>query len=258
MPWARDRTRAPTALVTREWLVTNGLGGYASGTVAGVATRRYHGLLIAALPAPLGRMMMLNHLSEQLRLPDGTTRPRSAATSAARRARPGRAAPTTSPSSASSGLPVWRYEVDGVVDRKAHAAAARAEHGARHLSAARGRRRPCGSKLLPSVHFRPHDAAVSAPLRAGYTLTRRATTATRFAGDGRMPPLRLALHAPTGGLHASTATPSRTCCYRIEEQPRLRRRGVAVEPRLLPRRSAPGQRRHARRLDRSLGDDLRA
>ncbi|MGC8495007.1 MAG: glycogen debranching enzyme N-terminal domain-containing protein [Syntrophobacteraceae bacterium] len=32
-----------------EWLVTNGLGGYASGTVAGAITRRYHGLLIAAL-----------------------------------------------------------------------------------------------------------------------------------------------------------------------------------------------------------------
>ena len=42
-----------------EWLVTNGLGGYASGTVTGAITRRYHGLLIAALPNPLGRMMML-------------------------------------------------------------------------------------------------------------------------------------------------------------------------------------------------------
>ena len=61
----------PDALVTREWLVTNGLGGYASGTVAGVITRRYHGLLIAALPAPLGRMVMLSHVAEQLRLPDG-------------------------------------------------------------------------------------------------------------------------------------------------------------------------------------------
>ena len=50
-----------------EWLVTNGLGGYASGTVAGVATRRYHGLLVAALPGAQGRMMMLNHLSEQVR-----------------------------------------------------------------------------------------------------------------------------------------------------------------------------------------------
>src|SRR5262245_17149209 len=61
----------PDALVTREWLVTNALGGYASGTVAGVMTRRYHGLLIAALPVPLGRTVMLSHLAEQLRLPDG-------------------------------------------------------------------------------------------------------------------------------------------------------------------------------------------
>src|SRR3954465_13977821 len=60
------------ALLSREWLVTNGLGGYASGTIAGAATRRYHGLLIAALPNPLRRTMMFNHLSEQLRLPDGT------------------------------------------------------------------------------------------------------------------------------------------------------------------------------------------
>src|SRR5512144_2647191 len=58
-------------LLTREWLIANGLGGYASGTVAGVATRRYHGLLIAALPSPYGRMMMLNALTAQVRLPDG-------------------------------------------------------------------------------------------------------------------------------------------------------------------------------------------
>src|ERR1051325_7210212 len=60
------------ALLSREWLVTNGLGGYASGTLCGAATRRYHGLLVAALPARLGRTMMFNHLSEVLRLPDGT------------------------------------------------------------------------------------------------------------------------------------------------------------------------------------------
>src|SRR5713226_3473184 len=42
----------PNAL-RREWLVTNSLGGYASGTVAGVNTRRYHGLLVAALAARL-------------------------------------------------------------------------------------------------------------------------------------------------------------------------------------------------------------
>ena len=53
----------------REWLVTNGLGGYASGTVAGMLTRRYHGMLVASLPAPLGRMVLLNHVLERVRLP---------------------------------------------------------------------------------------------------------------------------------------------------------------------------------------------
>src|SRR5712675_1027415 len=57
--------------LTREWLVTNGLGGYASGTISGSVTWRYHGLLIAALPAPFGRMMMLNHLAEYIRFADG-------------------------------------------------------------------------------------------------------------------------------------------------------------------------------------------
>jgi len=48
----------------REWLVTNGLGGYASGTVAGLLTRRYHGLLVAALPPPHGRTLLLTKLDE--------------------------------------------------------------------------------------------------------------------------------------------------------------------------------------------------
>src|SRR5438045_4369858 len=53
-------------LLNREWLVTNGLGGYASGTVSGAVTRRYHGLLVASLAAPLGRVVMWSHVSETL------------------------------------------------------------------------------------------------------------------------------------------------------------------------------------------------
>jgi predicted glycogen debranching enzyme len=49
---------------SREWLVTNGIGGYASGTVAGLLTRRYHGFLVAALKPPLGRTLMLAKLDE--------------------------------------------------------------------------------------------------------------------------------------------------------------------------------------------------
>ena len=66
MPWDGAQT-SREILLNREWLVTNGLGGYASGTVSGAITRRYHGLLIAALPAPLGRMVMWSHVSEFLR-----------------------------------------------------------------------------------------------------------------------------------------------------------------------------------------------
>jgi predicted glycogen debranching enzyme len=49
---------------TREWLVTNGSGGYAAGTISGVLTRRYHGLLVAALNPPLGRTLLLAKLDE--------------------------------------------------------------------------------------------------------------------------------------------------------------------------------------------------
>src|SRR5215204_4490764 len=70
IPHPQDDTEGDDPPPRREWLVTNGLGGYASGTVAGVVTRRYHGLLVAALPAPLGRLVMVNHLLERVRLSD--------------------------------------------------------------------------------------------------------------------------------------------------------------------------------------------
>ncbi|HSF07637.1 MAG TPA: glycogen debranching enzyme N-terminal domain-containing protein, partial [Methylomirabilota bacterium] len=50
----------------REWLCTNGLGGFASGTVAGTLTRRYHGLLMAALAPPLGRTLLVSKVEEQI------------------------------------------------------------------------------------------------------------------------------------------------------------------------------------------------
>ena len=67
----RGRQGAWEDLVTQEWLVTNGMGGYACGTASGVPTRRFHGLLVAALPSPHGRTMMFNHLWEEIVLPGG-------------------------------------------------------------------------------------------------------------------------------------------------------------------------------------------
>jgi predicted glycogen debranching enzyme len=51
---------------SKEWIVTNGIGGYASGTIANLLTRRYHGLLIAALQPPLGRTLLVSKLDETI------------------------------------------------------------------------------------------------------------------------------------------------------------------------------------------------
>jgi len=52
------------AAESREWLITNGIGGYASGTIAGSQTRRYHGLLVAALQPPVGRTQLVSAVDE--------------------------------------------------------------------------------------------------------------------------------------------------------------------------------------------------
>src|SRR5690349_17831148 len=105
--------RGRQSLVWKEWIVTNGLGGYASGTLAGALTRRYHALLIAALPAPYGRMVMLNLVWERLRWPDGHTisLTRILATHSGHELD---SSQYLTDFRLESGLPIWTYEVDGV------------------------------------------------------------------------------------------------------------------------------------------------
>ena len=58
LTWGRAVTGDLRAAERREWLCVNGIGGFASGTIAGTPTRRYHALLVAALKPPLGRTVM--------------------------------------------------------------------------------------------------------------------------------------------------------------------------------------------------------
>jgi predicted glycogen debranching enzyme len=100
-------------LVSKEWLVTNGLGGYACGTIGGACTRRFHGKLVAALPAPLGRTMMLNHLAEWITARDGRELKLSGDERAAR------AVTYPDPEFLQEfvldcGLPVWRFATNGI------------------------------------------------------------------------------------------------------------------------------------------------
>ena len=64
--WGRETCGDLSLAQSREWLCTNGLGGFASGTVAGLLARRYHGLLVAALAPPLGRTLVVAKLEDTL------------------------------------------------------------------------------------------------------------------------------------------------------------------------------------------------
>ncbi|MDO9530957.1 MAG: amylo-alpha-1,6-glucosidase [Deltaproteobacteria bacterium] len=176
----------------KEWLVTNGLGGYASGTVTGAITRRYHGLLIAALANPLGRMMMLNGLSERLRLPDRRVMYTGAEELAG-----------VSPEATialsefwlEAGLPVWRYEVDGLVLEKRLFLPYRQNtvHVTYLLLSGKGKLR---LGLRPAMHFRSHDAPVSQVRSTHYRLT-VCEDQLEITGAEDLPVLRLIVHGPS-------------------------------------------------------------
>jgi predicted glycogen debranching enzyme len=225
MPWERP-SAAAEPLVAREWLVTNGLGGYASGTVSGVCTRRYHGLLIASLPAPLGRTMMLNHLSEQVRLPDGKA-VHFGGEERADRSLDVPGAGHLTEFRLEGGLPVWRYEVAGfVIEKRLYLPHQQnTVHVTYRLLSGEGAVR---LKLRPALHFRGHEAPVSATLVGPYHLT---------AVDGRyevsaghdLPPLRMRLYGQRGAFTVeSQKLPE--LLYRLEESRGYDARGELWSP----------------------------
>src|ERR1700694_3781570 len=67
----RDICSDIQAGLNHEWLVTNGLGGYASGSLVGATTRSYHGLLVAALRPPVERTVLVTNIDEAGVFADG-------------------------------------------------------------------------------------------------------------------------------------------------------------------------------------------
>jgi predicted glycogen debranching enzyme len=165
---AKAHAKHAREILRREWLITNGLGGYASGTISGMVSRRYHGLLIAALPAPYGRVVMLNHLAEWLHRPNmepvliGGEEPGS----------------VPDPESEKHyvrefrldfGIPVWTYEVDGCVIERSLLLlnGQNTLHVTYRLISGQDVAR---LELRPSIHFRPHEHDVGATLEDNYSL----------------------------------------------------------------------------------------
>jgi predicted glycogen debranching enzyme len=188
------------ALAAKEWLVTNGVGGYASGTVSGALTRRYHGVLVAALPTPFGRTVMFNHIWEKLRWPDG----RSVSLHTVIDTSDGKEFDTSRyliGFRLEAGLPVWTYEIEGVrfEKRVLMPYLQNTTHiGYRLLSP-----EPMRLELRPFVAFRLHEAPVSHPVAAPYALNALGDQ-FEIAPGGDLPPLRLFLH---GNEKAFTVLP---------------------------------------------------
>jgi predicted glycogen debranching enzyme len=165
-PFSKDEL---AAITNTEWLVTNGLGGYASGTIAGTLTRVFHGYLISALPAPQGRTMMLNDILERVYLGSSDSIPLNGLDADA----PAGRAPSSYLAGfrLESGLPVWTYEIGGAtLERRVYL-----PH--RQNTVYINYRITSGSsklklELRPLVNMRDHEAPVNTPLDT-YTFTVR-------------------------------------------------------------------------------------
>jgi predicted glycogen debranching enzyme len=179
------------SMLGREWLVTNGLGGFASSTIAGVPTRRYHGLLISALRTPLGRTVMFNHLTEWLRLANGERHQIGGQERVGDQLEwPG--SKSLREFRLEDGLPVWRYELDGAVVEKrvllVHSQ--NTVHVNYRLVEGEG---PLRLKLRPALQFRPLEEPVHESTDEPYTVT---SIEDRLeVSTGQMyPPLRLKIY----------------------------------------------------------------
>ena len=198
-----------------EWLVTNGLGGFASATVSGEIARRYHGFLVAALPAPFGRVVLLNDLDGEIERADG---------SVARIRDAGIFAGFT----LSRGLPSWRWELEGVTLERSVLMPAR--HNTVHITfrligAATGVR----LRLRPYISFRQLEAAVDKPLTDGYRLIVQGQRYEVYQGPD-LPTLRMIMAGGDGSTFTSDGGQRNEHLYRTEAERGYEARGWVWSP----------------------------
>jgi predicted glycogen debranching enzyme len=224
--------RPPDPHLDREWLVTNGIGGYASGTVAGPLTRRYHGLLIAALPNPLGRYMMLNAVCEHIKLPGGEffagPRQLTNATPDAHL--------IAEEFRLEAGLPVWTFHTaEWTLEKRL-----RLPNGQNTVLLTYELLAGPTSLELEShfwVNFRPHDAPVSAKPSGHFALTAQ-EQGYELTGDPDQPTLRLAMPDATLSFHRRTVA---DLLYETEQRRGYDSSGSLFSPGCFETRLSPGQ-----------------
>ncbi len=178
----RIAVQSPADGSGREWMIANGLAGYASGTLAGGASRRHDGLLVAALPR-FGRTILLDRLDETVRLADGSRFALFADAAVEFRLE--------------AGLPVWRFERGGLVLERRVVMPYRQNTTFVHYRLLAGGG-PVTLDLRPWMHFRGNDGQADQPLHMPAVVH---ADGGRFeVTQGPYPPLRLAVQGAAWSL----------------------------------------------------------
>ena len=199
-------------LLAREWLATNGLGGYASGTLSGIATRRYHGLFIPNLPAPRGRTMVLPRLDEEVR--SGTRTVLLAGAEFEDGHIEGDGHRFLREFRLDGLIPTWTFEIDNDILEKRIVMPHRLNTVYVEYRLISGG--PIQLSLRPYVTFRMHDGPLGVPVEYPFTLavTRGRLEVHPFEGA---PPLRLGMQ-PHRGNFVMDEKISRHVHYRVERE----------------------------------------
>ena len=225
------------SLLTDEWLVTNALGGYASGTVGGACTRRFHGQLIAALRAPLARTMMLNHLEEVVEGNGICYRLSGDEHGGGKLAYP--EPDFLDEFVLEGGLPVWRFSKNGIRIEKRVLMP--------HLQNTtyivyRMIEGPSGLKLKvrPSLHFRPHEGLLTQSVSDGWSVRSENAREVEISDGRDFPPLRLYLFGTNAHLRTDVRTFEHVL-YRLEKSRGYEYEGPLWSPGVIEAEFHPGE-----------------
>ncbi len=230
--WKRGEPQ--DALLTREWLVTNGLGGYASGTLGGVATRRFHGKLIAALPAPLGRFMMLNHLEEWVE--DGHKLEYRLNGDEHRGGERDPESEFLEEFALECGLPVWRYSKNGLRIEK-RIAMPHLQNTTYIVYKLIESPDDVVLNLRPSLMFRPHEGLVNEDVATSWNVAINGREAEIADGRGIVP-LRLIMLGDTRLVQDERRLPH--VIYRLERSRGYEYEGPLWSPGVINAHMKPG------------------
>jgi len=210
-PWAEGRD--PEFLRVREWLVTNGLGGYASGTLLGLGTRRYHGVFVPNLPAPRGRTMMVPRLDDELMFDGGVVRLTGAEYMDG--GREGDFARHLTEFRLEWQIPTWTFQVAG--RRLEKRVVMPFGQNTTYVEYTLVDGPPCRLHLRPYVTFRMHDGPLGVPGEWPFTLLINRGGRYEIQPFDGSPPLRFCLRPRCGAFVVDERTSSGVY-YEIEKQ----------------------------------------